>query len=155
MDAHSQTATQCPAMGVGDGDWASTRPEGEEGSTPGQFEDAGSQTEPQASSSGQGDSREGGSPALAPFPPQAWASPPGHPSSPELALNLLCCFLPLYRVLLTTGKGTASSSWRQEGACSQGHLELRCRGPCPFRARESAGGQAGGLTLSPSPAVSN
>ena len=34
MDAHSQTATQCPAMRVGGGDWASTRPKGEEGSTP-------------------------------------------------------------------------------------------------------------------------
>lgn len=63
---------------------------------------------------------------LAPLPPSACVLPSRlriHRSS-ELALRLLGCFLPLYRVLFGIRKGSASSSWRQEGACSQGHLQL-------------------------------
>lgn len=90
------------------------------------------------------------------FPPQALAAPPGCLSSPEPAPGLLSCFLPLYRALFRIREGSASSSWRQEGACSQGHLELR-RGKgmsqprVPSRARDQPGtGRGLGPFLKPS-----
>lgn len=90
---------------------------------------------------------------LAPLPPSACVLPSRlriHRSS-ELALRLLGCFLPLYRVLFGIRKGSASSSWRQEGACSQGHLQLgrgrrggsMSQPRVPSRARDPAGGRKG------------
>ena len=137
------------AMGVGGGDWASTRP-GVKGAEPQHgLKTLASQTEPQALGRGVL-----GRKGPLPWPyllPRPAPSPQGRPSSPELGPDLLGCFLPLYRVLLGTGKGTASSSWRQEGACSQGHLELRGGEPCPSPESPPGPGSQPGARRGPGP----
>lgn len=61
--------------------------------------------------------------ALAPFPPQDCARPSRQPVLTELLSACLALSFP-YIVLFGIRKGSAWSSWRQEGACSQGHLKL-------------------------------
>lgn len=83
------------------------------------------------------------------FLPRTVPSPPGSLSSPVRAPSLLGCFLPLYRVLQGIRKGSASSSWRQEGACSQGHLVLSGEGgrhvpaQSPVQSQRASRGQEG------------
>lgn len=73
------------------------------------------------------------------------SSPPGRLSTPEPARGLPGRFLPLYRVLWGIRRGSTRSSWRQEGACSQGHLELRQGGrgsaQSPLQGQGASGGQ--------------
>lgn len=83
--------------------------------------------------------------------------PPLQAACPHRAApGLLAVSFP-YIVLFGIRKGSAWSSWRQEGACSQGHLELSGEAggmpqpKVPSRAREPAGA-GGGLALSPNPA---
>lgn len=69
--------------------------------------------------------------------------PPLQAACPHRAApGLLGCFLPLYSSVRIR-KGSAWSSWRQEGACSQGHLELSGEA-CPSpKSPPEPGGQQG------------
>lgn len=80
--------------------------------------------------------------ALAPLPPQDCARPSRQPVLTELLPACLALSFP-YIVLFGIRKGSAWSSWRQEGACSQGHLELSGEA-CPSpKSPPEPGGQQG------------